>query len=513
MKLRLAIATLFACTFVFGQKLLFTNEIAETSLSENQKITKELSKDYNFTKYYQENTFNLDSDSDFVFDIGNKRIVAKYVKKIRYSNGSFSAVYEIKNHTDEELVFSDSEGVMTGMYLSEDGKKYIFQQTDSKIFSISEVNETKINSKDSQLDFIKPDFLTQKLNDNVCSESTAICPTSTIDVLVVYTTAAKTAWGGASQSNSFIATSITNFNNALVNSGVSNVNINLVYTGEITYTESGNMNTDLGRLRIANDGFMDNVHTLRSTYGADLCALIVSTPTSSCGLGYMNSTSTNYSATAGFTVTLYSCAVSNYTLDHEMGHNMGLNHDWYVSPNTTTPCSHHHGYTNQTAITLGSSSTTSQRWRTIMAYNDECSDSGFNCSRINRWANPNVNYNGEPTGIAIGNTNPSDEAYGFARFACVVSQFMPTSILSAVETNTVEIKDFTLFPNPAQDEISIWIKNDNKYIFKVINTPGQIVLTSQTKTINLKNLTPGTYFINIYSEKGTFIGSKKFIKK
>ena len=148
-----------------------------------------------------------------------------------------------------------------------------------------------------------------------------------------------------------------------------------------------------------------------------------------------------------------------------------------------------------------------------MAYNDECADAGFNCSRINRWANPSVNYNSAPTGIAIGNTNPSDEAFAFSRFACVVSQFAPAVTLSSVEISQNEIKDFTIFPNPAQDEINIWIKNDNKYTFKVVNTPGQIVTTTNTKTISLKGLSAGVYFLNIYSEKGSFIGSKKFIKK
>lgn len=510
MKTRFAFLALLTNVLLMAQTTIFGLEVNENNVSENQKVNKELSKTYSATKYFQQLSFDLASDLKFTL-FNNAEITAKYVKTFTYSNGSSSAIYTIVGHPNAELVFSKHHQIITGMYTSDEGKKYVFHQTGTSIFAVSEVHETQFNTRDSQLDFINTS-VQQKINSNVCLEATEICSATTIDVMVVYTEAAKNGWGGASQSNSFIATAITNFNTALINSGVTNTTINLVYTGEIAYTESGNISTDLSRLRTNNDTYMDDVHTLRTTYGADLCGLVTSTPTNTCGLGYLNTNPTNYSANNAFTVSLYTCVVSNYTLAHEMGHNMGLNHDWYVST-STTPCSHHHGYSNQAAIALGTASTSSQRWRTIMAYNDECADAGFNCSRINRWANPSVNYNSAPTGIAIGNTNPSDEAFAFSRFACVVSQFAPTVTLSSVEISQNEIKDFTIFPNPAQDEINIWIKNDNKYTFKVVNTPGQIVTTTNTKTISLKGLSAGVYFLNIYSEKGSFIGSKKFIKK
>ncbi|MFP3836198.1 hypothetical protein, partial [Chryseobacterium sp. SIMBA_028] len=79
----------------------------------------------------------------------------------------------------------------------------------------------------------------------------------------------------------------------------------------IAYTESGNISTDLTRFRTNNDSYMDNIHTLRATYAADICSLITSTPTNTCGLGYVNTNPTNYTGTAGFSVSLYNCAVSN----------------------------------------------------------------------------------------------------------------------------------------------------------------------------------------------------------
>ena len=504
---------LLCCTTIlFAQTKIFQNQINESNLSEEQKVSNNLTSTYISTKYYSQSSFDLTSDLEIKLP-NDKTIKAKLSKTFNYSNRSTSYTYSVENEPQSELVLSKYDHILTGMYASSHGEKVIFHQTGQNIFAVSLVSESELINRDSKNDFIlNESVINQKVNANICLESTPTCPATTIDVLVVFTPAARIAWGGVAQSNSFVATAITNFNTSLINSGIPNVTINLVYSGEIPYTETGDIYVDLPRFRNNNDGFMDSVHTLRTTYGADLCGLITSTPTSICGLGYVNTNPTNYSNTTAFTVSLLNCAVSNYTLSHEMGHNMGLNHDWYVDQ-STTPCSNLHGYVNQTAVNLGTSSTSSQRWRTMMAYNDQCSNVGINCPKANRWANPIVNYNSEPTGIAIGNSNPSNEAFGFARFACVVSQFMPTSNLGTFEIKNKDVKDFTIFPNPAKDEINIWIKNDEKYIFKVISALGQIVLTTDKKSINLQGLSSGEYFLSVFDDKNSLVGSKKFIIK
>ncbi|MFY1046892.1 M12 family metallo-peptidase [Chryseobacterium sp. GP-SGM7] len=512
MKIKITFFVLFCSIVIFAQNRVFQNTISENNLSEQQKLDKTLSATYILTKYYTQSSFDLKSDFEIILP-SSRIIKAKFSKSFLYTNKAESSVFNIENEPKSELVLSKAGNAITGMYTSVLGEKVIFHQLENNLFAVSTVSEAALISKDSATDFVlNNSSASQKVNPNVCLQATAVCPATTIDVLIVYTSAARAAWGGVAQSNSFAATSITNFNTALINSGVSNTTINLVYSGEINYTESGNISTDLSRFRTANDGFLDVVQTLRTTYGADLCALVTATPTNTCGLGYLNTNPTNYTANSAFTVTLFNCVVSNYSLAHEMGHNMGLNHDWFVST-STTPCENHHGYTNQTAISLGTSSTNSQRWRTIMAYNDECVNSGISCTRINRWANPAVNYNSEPTGIAIGNPNPSNEAFGFARFACVVSQFMPTANLGTVEIKNTDVKDFTVFPNPAKDEINIWIKNDEAHIFKVINVLGQVILTTDKKTINLTGIPAGEYFISVYSDGNSLIATKKFIKK
>ncbi len=516
MKTKFSFLTIFCSYLLFAQISVFQNSVNENSLQPAQQITKELASNYLTTQYYVQPSFKL--NSDLKITLPNKReITARFEKIFTYGNKTESYVYSIDNEPLSELVLSKYDNIITGMYAPVSGEKVMFHQTEGDVFALSLVSDQKILDQDSKDDYIVESSFSDvsKANTNVCLSTTPVCPKTRIDVMVVYTSAARAAWGGVSQSNSYAATAITNFNTALVNSGVSNVTINLVYSGEIAYTEPGNINTDLTRLKNSSDGYMDSVHTLRTTYGADLVALVTATPTNTCGLGYVNTNATNYSAANGFCVSLYNCAVSNYSLAHELGHNMGLQHDWYVNT-STSPCSHHHGYVNRTAINSGTSSTSSQRWRTIMAYNDECSSKGISCTRINRWANPGVNYNSEPTGIAIGNTNPSNEAYGFARFACVVSNFMPTAsadiMLSTSEVLT-ETNKFNVYPNPAKESITISTVDNGKYTFTIFNSLGQNIMTTSQKTIDTGKLTSGVYYINIYDDNGTLAGNKKFIIK
>ena len=100
-----------------------------------------------------------------------------------------------------------------------------------------------------------------------------------------------------------------------------------------------------------------------------------------------------------------------YTLAHELGHNMGLAHDRYVADVTNNPSikPYGYGYINRQAFEPGAA--TDKRWRTIMAYNNECSDeldgppgpdgkptSGV-CARVRRFSNHAKTYLRDPLGI------------------------------------------------------------------------------------------------------------------
>ena len=280
-----------------------------------------------------------------------------------------------------------------------------------------------------EIDFDKRDSdLSTQASNSVCDDAFA-CGAQTIDIMIVYTSAARSAMGGSDASaQATIAAAVDEMNLAMSNTGVPHL-YNLVQATLVNYTESGNASTDLTRLRSQTDGFMDEVHAWRDQYGADLVSLITSS--GGCGIGYVAIDPVNFSDTWGFNCVRVDCLTGNLTLAHEVGHNMGLQHDWYVSTDAR-PCDWHHGYVNQAAF----GGTSSQRWRTVMAYNTQCSDAGFNCTRLPYYANPSNLQGGDPMGAARGSAQPSDAAYALTRTACKVAAYRTAGPAAPLATFT-----------------------------------------------------------------------------
>jgi hypothetical protein len=255
---------------------------------------------------------------------------------------------------------------------------------------------------------------------------------STIDVLVVYTPAARIAAAnkaGADTSDpapilSEIDAAIAAANNAYFNSGV-NQRLNLVHAQEVTYTESGDLGVDLARLSdmhdngdgtfsalpLGSDGFLDNVPALRDTWGADAVSLWVNgSPVGVVGIGwFMNSVGSGFERFA-YNVVVWSTASSNQTFAHELGHNMGLNHDSFVSPGSQ-PFAWAHGYVD-----------TTRRFRTIMAYNDQCASLSFNCTRIDYFSTP-LKTTPDFSNAVVGNASNADSHRVLNDTALTVANF------------------------------------------------------------------------------------------
>ena len=99
-----------------------------------------------------------------------------------------------------------------------------------------------------------------------------------------------------------------------------------------------------------------------------------------------------------------------YTLAHELGHNMGLAHDRHVADVINNPSikPYGYGYINRLAFRPGAA--TDKRWRTIMAYNSECSEKlqgppgpdgepmPGHCKKVRRFSNHAKTYRGDPLG-------------------------------------------------------------------------------------------------------------------
>ena len=128
--------------------------------------------------------------------------------------------------------------------------------------------------------------------------------------------------------------------------------------------EAGDSGVDLPRLVGDSDGYMDQVHSLRDMYAADLVHILVSRSDVGGRAQLHTEELADLEEPFGFGLTL-ARIYGELTFAHELGHNMGLHHDRYVLSFDPGSASNF-GYVNQRAFDPGAPE--SSRWRTIMSY-------------------------------------------------------------------------------------------------------------------------------------------------
>jgi hypothetical protein len=253
---------------------------------------------------------------------------------------------------------------------------------------------------------------------------------SVVDVMVAYTQEALAGFGSGAAAGAAIALVVAETNQALTNSLV-NARVRLVHTTLVNYTESGAGSTDLGRLQSSTDGFLDEVHTLRNRYAADLVVLITERANDVCGIAYLNGAQS--SGQFGFGLVQRRCAANGRTFAHELGHNMGATHDWYVSSLGSGAFTYSKGH-----VSLAG------RFLDVMSYTDRCRAAGITCTQLLTYSNPTVLSDGLPTGVAAGTNltctltnvdNPNcdaDVARTFRTLMPVVARFRDSAASAAI---------------------------------------------------------------------------------
>ena len=164
---------------------------------------------------------------------------------------------------------------------------------------------------------------------------------STVRVLVPYSSAI-TRTISTSAVISAIDLAVANMNTDLQRSAVP-VKVVLAGTVSENYTYDGKdpsstaIDNALARIENPSDNVLDHVHAVRYDDKADLvCFLINQVDSTNSGVGYiLASPNYTFNCTYGFSVITFSYLNSGRTFSHELGHNLGCEHD-RQNANTTT---------------------------------------------------------------------------------------------------------------------------------------------------------------------------------
>jgi hypothetical protein len=342
------------------------------------------------------NAQELSADRIELMLFDDVRVVARQTSRSHPRSGSTIWHGRLEAPDRGEVTLALVGGSLAGS-VTVDGRMFEIGFTGEGLHEVREVNPALFPTEDPPIDAAdQPGD-----SSGATGPATAADASGQIDVMVVWTPAARQAVGGAASAiQSLVDLSIANANASYAHSGVA-TSLRLVYSGEVSFTESpSNISSDLSRLSGASDGYIDQVHTLRNQYAADVVTLMGNgyAGAGACGVGYlMSSVSTSFASKA-FNVVDQSCAGGYLSYAHEVGHNQGLQHD---PGNATSSPSYSYAYGFQDP---------GGAFRTVMSYGA--------AQRVQQFSNPAVYYSGRPTG-----TGSQDNARALNANAATVANF------------------------------------------------------------------------------------------
>src|SRR6185436_12934101 len=114
-----------------------------------------------------------------------------------------------------------------------------------------------------------------------------------------------------------------------------NITLQLVGTVAATYDEgSKSASTVISNARagLNGSGELSELYSARRAYGADVVALVVKNYSAfqACGIAYMLLNPDTSDGTYAISASMRGSCLTNQTMAHEVGHNMGLAHDRYA---------------------------------------------------------------------------------------------------------------------------------------------------------------------------------------
>jgi hypothetical protein len=203
------------------------------------------------------------------------------------------------------------------------------------------------------------------------------------DIVIAYTGLARQAMGGNAAIEAECLLAVAAANQAYADSGIDG-RMRLVARGEVAYDESGSFGDHL-------DWITNNGGGIRETYHADFVSMLIDDD-QYCGQAWCWA---GGSSAYAYSICYWDCAAAKLTLPHEVGHNMGCDHDAANAGGCGGP---------SWAVGWRWTGDSGTQWRSVMAYQPG--------DRVGHFSNPDVDFDGQPTGVAIGDP---DEAYNAQR--------------------------------------------------------------------------------------------------
>lgn len=316
--------------------------------------------------------------------------------KLMRSGYQYWTGYDEKNKVNLSMVVNGNE--VTGMIRAEDSMFDINPLRNTSLHTLQEINASKLEKESTPIE------VQENVNKRKVIKNKSVTPT--INILVAYTTAAKNNHSGNIESSIVLAEG--NLDNSFSNSDIT-ADVDVVHTMEVSYSESSTSLLNLCRLTTSMSytpggdcniysnlqDYMDIIHQKRYDYNAHVVVLI--TDDGGPGIGWLKS-----NKNTAFSVVREDRFVSTHTMAHEIGHNIGAQHN--NSQDTNPYYSYGHGYNYNPS-----------NWSTIMAYPPSGS------IRINHFSNPDKTF----AGVATGTSTDEDNARVWDNRAGIVANFNP----------------------------------------------------------------------------------------